>query len=55
MRDYAESLGWDKAPPGPELPDKVVTGTRRRYLEAFERLTGISFAEYAADPQVVLR
>jgi phosphoribosylaminoimidazole-succinocarboxamide synthase len=54
VRDYAESLGWDKAYPGPELPDKVVTGTRRRYLEAFERLTGIPFAAYAADPQVVL-
>ena len=55
VRDYAESLRWDKTPPGPELPDEVVTGTRRRYLEAFERLTGIPFSEYAADPQVVLR
>ena len=54
MRDYAESLGWDKAPPGPELPEKVVDGTRRRYLEAFERLTGIRFADYATDPGVVL-
>ena len=55
VRDYAESLGWDKTEPGPELPDKVVTGTRRRYLEAFERLTGIPFSAYAADPQVVLK
>ncbi len=55
VRDYAESLGWDKTPPGPKLPDKVVTGSRRRYLEAFERLTGISFSDYAADPQVVLK
>ena len=54
VRDYAESLGWDKAPPGPELPEKVVDGTRRRYLEAFERLTGIRFADYATDPGVVL-
>ncbi len=54
VRDYAESLGWDKTDPGPELPDKVVTGTRRRYLEAFERLTGIPFSSYAADPQAVL-
>jgi phosphoribosylaminoimidazole-succinocarboxamide synthase len=54
VRDYAESLGWNKTDPGPELPDKVVTGTRRRYLEAFERLTGIPFSSYAADPQVVL-
>ena len=55
VRDYAESLGWDQTAPGPELPDKVVTGTRRRYLEAFERLTGIPFSAYAADPQVVLK
>jgi phosphoribosylaminoimidazole-succinocarboxamide synthase len=55
VRDYAESLGWDKTPPGPDLPDKVVQGTRRRYLEAFERLTGIPFDRYASDPEVVLR
>jgi phosphoribosylaminoimidazole-succinocarboxamide synthase len=54
-RDYAESLGWDKTPPGPELPDEVVTGTRARYLEAFEQVTGIPFDDYAADPRVVLR
>lgn len=54
VRDYAESLGWDKTPPGPSLPDKVVQGTRRRYLEAFERLTGIPFDRYAGDPDVVL-
>jgi phosphoribosylaminoimidazole-succinocarboxamide synthase len=55
VRDYAESLGWDKTPPGPELPDEVVSGTRARYLEAFEQITGIPFDDYAADPQVVLR
>ena len=55
VRDYAESLSWDKTPPGPELPDDVVAGTRARYLEAFERLTGIPFDAYAADPEVVLR
>ncbi len=54
VRDYAESLGWDKTPPGPSLPDKVVQGTRRRYLEAFERLTGVPFDRYVADPDVVL-
>jgi phosphoribosylaminoimidazole-succinocarboxamide synthase len=54
VRDYAESLGWDKAPPGPELPDDVVTGTRARYLEAFEQITGIPFDEYAAKPDLVL-
>ena len=41
--------------PGPELPDAVVTGTRARYVEAFERLTGIAFDDYLADPEVVLR
>jgi phosphoribosylaminoimidazole-succinocarboxamide synthase len=55
VRDYAESLGWDKTPPGPELPDDVVAGTRERYLEAFEKITGISFDGYAASPEVVTR
>jgi phosphoribosylaminoimidazole-succinocarboxamide synthase len=55
VRDYCESLGWDKAPPAPELPDAVVEGTRARYIEAFERLTGIGFADYLADPGAVLR
>jgi phosphoribosylaminoimidazole-succinocarboxamide synthase len=54
VRDYCEELGWDKTPPGPELPEEVVAGTRDRYIEAFERLTGISFLEYEADPRVVL-
>jgi phosphoribosylaminoimidazole-succinocarboxamide synthase len=55
VRDYCEALGWDKTPPGPELPDDVVAGTRARYVEAFERLTGIGFDEYLADPEVVSR
>jgi phosphoribosylaminoimidazole-succinocarboxamide synthase len=55
VRDYCESLGWDKTAPGPELPDEVVEGTRARYVEAFERLTGIAFDDYVADPGVVLR
>jgi phosphoribosylaminoimidazole-succinocarboxamide synthase len=55
VRDYCESLGWDKTPPGPELPEDVVSGTRARYVEAFERLTGIDFDAYLADPDVVLR
>ncbi len=55
VRDYCETLGWDKTPPGPELPDDVVAGTRARYVEAFERLTGIAFDDYLADPAVVLR
>ena len=55
VRDYCEALGWDKTPPGPELPDDVVAGTRARYVEAFERLTGIGFDDYLADPAVVTR
>jgi phosphoribosylaminoimidazole-succinocarboxamide synthase len=55
VRDYAESLGWDKTPPGPELPEEVVAGTRARYLEAFEKITGIPFDDYAGDPGVVTR
>ena len=55
VRDYCESLGWGKTPPGPELPEEVVAGTRARYIEAFERLTGIPFADYVADPEVALR
>ncbi len=55
VRDYCERIGWDKTPPGPELPAEIVAGTRARYVEAFERLTGIEFEAYLADPQVVLR
>ena len=55
VRDFCEKTGWDKTPPGPELPGDVVTGTRARYVEAFERLTGIAFAEYVRDPSVALR
>jgi phosphoribosylaminoimidazole-succinocarboxamide synthase len=55
VRDYCESLGWDKTDPGPELTAEVVAGTRARYVEAFERLTGVSFDDYLADPEVVLR
>jgi phosphoribosylaminoimidazole-succinocarboxamide synthase len=54
VRDWCEALDWDKRPPGPPLPDDVVAGTRARYVEAFERLTGIPFALYLADPEVVL-
>jgi phosphoribosylaminoimidazole-succinocarboxamide synthase len=54
VRDYCESLGWDKTYPGPELPESVVTGTRSRYVEAFERLTGLSFDAYLERPGIVL-
>jgi phosphoribosylaminoimidazole-succinocarboxamide synthase len=49
--DYRPS-GTD---PGPPLPAAVVSGTRARYVEAFERLTGLDFDDYLSDPGVVLR
>ena len=55
VRDYAESLGWDKTSPGPEVPPAVVAGTRARYVEAFELLTGLAFDAYVANPQAVLQ
>jgi phosphoribosylaminoimidazole-succinocarboxamide synthase len=43
VRNWLERQPWDKKPPAPRLPDEVVEGTRRRYLEAYERLTGKTF------------
>jgi phosphoribosylaminoimidazole-succinocarboxamide synthase len=43
VRDYLERIGWNKQPPVPSLPDDVVFGTRAKYVEAFERLTGRRF------------
>ena len=40
VRDYLETLRWDKRPPAPRLPDEVVDRTRAKYLEAYERITG---------------
>jgi len=40
VRDYLETLDWDKNPPGPKLPDEVVAKTTAKYLDAYERLTG---------------
>jgi len=48
VRDWLETLDWDKTPPGPEIPEDVVAGTRTRYVEAYERLTGGSFDAYLA-------
>jgi phosphoribosylaminoimidazole-succinocarboxamide synthase len=54
VRDWLEGIGWSKTPPGPELPAEVVAGTRARYVEAFERITGASFARYLADDVVAI-
>ncbi|MET7397125.1 phosphoribosylaminoimidazolesuccinocarboxamide synthase [Dactylosporangium sp. NPDC005572] len=43
VRDWALGTGWDKTAPGPEVPDEVVALTRARYVEVYERLTGLSW------------
>jgi phosphoribosylaminoimidazole-succinocarboxamide synthase len=48
VRDWAAGSGWDKAPPAPAIPDDVVAGTRARYIEAYERITGSPFAAWLA-------
>jgi phosphoribosylaminoimidazole-succinocarboxamide synthase len=40
VRDYLETLAWDKTPPAPSLPDAIVERTSAKYQEAYERLTG---------------
>ncbi len=42
VRDYLETLDWDKTPPGPKLPAEVIERTRARYAEALQKLAGIS-------------
>jgi phosphoribosylaminoimidazole-succinocarboxamide synthase len=49
VRDWLEAQPWDKTDPGPALPDDVVLGTRERYVAAYERITGASFARYLAE------
>lgn len=46
VRSWLDSAGWDHNPPAPALPAEVVAGTRERYVEAFERITGSSFDHY---------
>lgn len=43
LRDYLETLDWNKNPPAPELPKEIIIKTREKYVEAFERLTGEKF------------
>jgi phosphoribosylaminoimidazole-succinocarboxamide synthase len=49
VRDWLEAQPWDKTAPGPALPDDVVAGTRARYIEAFELITGARFERYLAE------
>jgi phosphoribosylaminoimidazole-succinocarboxamide synthase len=52
VRDWLEQQPWDKTPPGPELPADVVEGTRERYREAFERITGERLDTYLREDRV---
>ena len=46
VRDWASASGWDKSPPAPEIPEDVVEGTRARYVDAYERITGEPFERW---------
>ena len=46
VRDWASQSGWDKTAPAPPLPDDVVEGTRARYVEAYEKITGEPFGAW---------
>ena len=46
VRDHYLSIGWDQRPPAPPVPAAVIEGTRARYVEAYELLTGLSFDEW---------
>ncbi|MBT8201245.1 MAG: phosphoribosylaminoimidazolesuccinocarboxamide synthase [Acidimicrobiia bacterium] len=52
LRDWLETQSWDKTSPAPTLPGEIVTGTRSRYVEAYELLTGESFDTYLKDSGV---
>jgi len=46
VREWLEAQPWDKQPPPPDLPDEIVEGSRARYVEAYERITGNRFSDY---------
>jgi phosphoribosylaminoimidazole-succinocarboxamide synthase len=48
VRDWASGTGWDRNPPAPPIPDDVVSRTREKYVEAYERITGESFDAWLA-------
>jgi phosphoribosylaminoimidazole-succinocarboxamide synthase len=48
VREWLDTTDWDRTAPAPDLPDQVVTGTRSRYIEAYQRITGESFGDYMA-------
>lgn len=48
VREWLEARDWDRSPPPPDLSDEIVEGTRARYVEAYERITGEEFSSYLA-------
>lgn len=46
LRDWLDASGWDHSPPAPQLPPDVVVGTRERYVQAYERITGRPFTQW---------
>ncbi|MGI8792362.1 MAG: phosphoribosylaminoimidazolesuccinocarboxamide synthase [Acidimicrobiales bacterium] len=46
LRDWLETTGWNKTPPPPSLPDDVVAASHDRYVSAYERITGLTFADW---------
>lgn len=46
VRDYLDGLDWDKSPPPPPMPAEVIGSTRERYIDAYERITGLSFSDW---------
>ncbi|HEX5588329.1 MAG TPA: phosphoribosylaminoimidazolesuccinocarboxamide synthase, partial [Acidimicrobiia bacterium] len=51
VRDHYIALGWNHEPPAPRLPDSVIEGTRARYIEAYEAITGESFDTWFANEE----
>jgi phosphoribosylaminoimidazole-succinocarboxamide synthase len=54
VRDWLERQPWGKTYPGPELPPEIVADTRRRYVAAFERITGASFDRYLQEDVIAV-
>ena len=48
VRDWSSTLDWDRTPPGPPVPDDIVQATRARYIEVYERITGMPWKETVA-------
>lgn len=44
VRDWSVSTGWDREPPGPVIPENIVAETRRRYIEVYQRITGLPWS-----------